>query len=344
MRRVITARQQWEMLSPWKEAAPRTPPLPLDQLTQNVLDHYDRTNLNQRREGSDWYPAAREWLKGLSSRTNGDYGRSAAMMAAMSPMTDWDANLAQGAHFLMNYDPSTYNPQNPEFNLPGVSGTSNVDRARKIYHSATGDYEKHLGDKKIWNFYKNFMGDDNAVTIDRHMARAVLGQGGGLHDLDDAVRQVPLGNNYDTMSEAVRQAATQRGVTPAAMQAIIWQRARGLTGQSESYLPKPWDLSMPQSGQLALPLENPVPPKKPGNYDPKVPIPEYTGRPFDKGKLPPPPFVESPGYNKSWSQPEQEFSKTPSRKERGLVAPDAFQKKKKEPLQQVAYHEELPWQ
>lgn len=308
--RILTAREQLEMLRPWLiEAGPRTPPPDFDQLVRNVLDHWDSTTDQQRKQGAEWYPAAREWLKNLSDRTNGDYRRSAGVIAALSPMLDWETNLAQGAHFLMNYDPSTYKPQNvdPGLEVGGVSGTSNIDRARRVYHANPEDIEKELYSggkpKKVWNFWQNFLGDDNAVTIDRHMARAVLGEKGGLMDLEPAQQILDRVGNYDHMADAIRTAAGKRGVSPAAMQAAIWLRVN-----NADYSEKPWDQPKydPVSGQLALDLENPQQARK-EYWKNDYPVPEYTGRPTSENRPAPPPFWESPNYQRghAWQQPSE---------------------------------------
>lgn len=246
--RILSAREQVEMLSPWLiEAGPRKAPLDEDAMVKNILDHFKLVTPDQIDQGRDWYKNAREWADNIAAKTNRDPERVYATIAALSPNTDWDSNLLQAAHFLMNYDPSM--GSKPEDFLPTIG--DNVYRAAQVHEAQNPEemaalFGPNSGNPKIHNFYNNIMGNEDYVTIDRWMTRVLLGQNGSLVDADEGAKALSGIGHYDSMANAVRRATEQvnkaggvvtgidkngkeirSAITPAQMQAMLWLRARG---------------------------------------------------------------------------------------------------------------------
>lgn len=181
----------------------------------------------------------------------------------------------------------------------------NVLRAMKVYDSQDPrqilDYAK--GGPKIHSFWRNFLGDEDYVTIDKHMLRALdrgfgqdplLSYGSGKPEVTremtpedrrvnhlegllglsrsmkgDEQQQVPTG--YNTYAEAIRRATAQvnagkdpsEHVTPAQMQAIIWVQHKD-----------DMDAFRKRKSQEAWEQSNPgktYKPPGPSNYVPAVP-------------------------------------------------------------------------
>lgn len=280
--RILSAREQVEMLSPWLiEAGPRKAPLDEDAMVKNILDHFKLVTPDQIDQGRDWYKNARQWADNISDKTNRDKGRVYATIAALSPNTDWDSNLRQAAHFLMNYDPSM--GSKPEDFLPTIG--ENVHRAAQVHDAQTPEEMAALlgpesGHPKIHNFYRNISGDESGVTIDRWMTRVLLGQNGNLVDADEGAKALSGIGHYDSMANAVRRATEQVNkaggvvtgvdengeeirstITPAQMQAMLWLRARG--DQKESKGGK---------GGLSTPIPDYMQEER---YNPDLPDPSY---------------------------------------------------------------------
>ncbi len=195
----------------------------VENMKKNLLDKFHASNDDVRHWGTQWYDTASDYVNNLADVTGLSSEQVAGVMAAFSPRTSWDKNTALATHFLLNYDPN--NPDSIK-NFPGLK--ANLDRAKRIM-AGPGDYESVLAAlgndaeaPKIRSFYKNMMGDKDAVTIDAWMARAIMGKGHDMADKDLAAQSLSWAGAYDKMSEAVRQAAKELNISPRELQAIIW--------------------------------------------------------------------------------------------------------------------------
>jgi len=304
MRRILTS---YERVAVWYEeaAVPVEDLIDTPALYHNALSHWDNATDEEREGGRQWYPAAREWLHNLSGATNRDYSRSAAIMAALSPRQDWDTNLSTGAHFLLNYDPAQKqqwlrdDPKNPGRQTgTGMSGLGeNILRAMRIHDAHPDGVLTELGTgPKVNNFYRNFMGDDNAVTIDTHMARALNSPHGGEF-AKAGPSLAPLGwqrggqpAGYEAYADVVRKAAAERGISPAHMQATIWLKFKNdLDRAKEQQKHDTWDRRHP-----GKPYQEPRQ-AEPGPL--KFPLPDYS-KESDDPRLPAPHPVSAPGYHR----------------------------------------------
>lgn len=197
--------------------------LPMNLMVQSMLDKYHASDDDTKHWGEQWYPAATEYIQNLAHYTGLPTDTVAGVVAAMSPRTAWDPNLAQATHFLLNHDPE--NPDALNKAWPGLG--ENLERAKRVYDARTPeDVDAALGTggdaPKIRNFYRNLMGDPDAVTMDTWMARALMGKGLDVADSAPSQQALSWVGGYDRMAEAVRQAAGQLGVDPRALQAIVW--------------------------------------------------------------------------------------------------------------------------
>lgn len=181
----------------------------LETLTRRILAVFDRATASDVESGATWYDEARELAEHLGR--NSGYGSSAAaaVISHLSPRTPWGRNVS-GAISLLIY---------------GEHGDgilqANYDRARAALDVATtldygADLSHTFGGPKTRRFYRNILGDREAVTVDVWAARVA--------DVDDAL----LGRKgvYDAVEAAYQRAARRRGVDPSTMQATTWVVAR----------------------------------------------------------------------------------------------------------------------
>ena len=216
-----------------------------EAMTQSVIDKYNDSSPEVREWGGDWYDAGREYIDHLAWITGRPPEQVAAVMAAFSPRTDWNSNMGYATHFLLNYPTEKIDPNDPLKRDPvavaalknsmGSLG-ENFDRAARVVDAdpsqIVGLLNKGEEAQKVRNFYRNFMGHTNDVTIDAWMARALMGHGhdrdnGYMADKSTGERSLGLTGAYDVMSGAVQEAARRlqaQGVhiTPRELQAIVW--------------------------------------------------------------------------------------------------------------------------
>jgi hypothetical protein len=188
---------------------------------KTIGSRYDQTSEEFRQVGTDWYPVkAKAWVAETVKGTSFTPEQGAAIVAAFSPNTPWDTNLVLAKKFIRGEPVATLG--------------DNIARAERVrdmvdYHGkkVTDPIETLPGKDperalKITNFHRNIIGDDQAVTVDRWAIRAAL-------DVDSATAAKMLGQKgtYAKVAQAYRLAAQKAGITPAAMQAIVWGQIRG---------------------------------------------------------------------------------------------------------------------
>ena len=271
--------------------------LPMNKMYKAVTDKYHAAPDDIKRWGSEWYDTAHEYIQSLAQATHRTPEQVAAVMAAFSPQTAWDPNMAQATHFLLNYDPEDAGGLRDQMGTLG----DNYDRAVRVLEAHPDDVEAALSKgagadaPKITNFYRNMMGDRDAVTIDTWMARALLGEGLEMGDSAAAQKALRWAGSYDRMSQAVQQAAKDLGVDPRALQAIVWTQVNPTADYGE-YTPE----SFKAKGEQRAKNWRRSPPSKP--------LPDYTKGPgYDalmtpnpgKPILPPPTYKSAPGYHKA---------------------------------------------
>lgn len=237
-----------------KTKTEKLPPLPLqhqwtlmnnvdmmsmDNMVDSLLTKYDAADEDTRNWGQQWYGTAQEYIHNLAQKTGKDPHQVAAVMAAFSPRTAWDPNMGLATHFMLNYNPDDPDSMTGD-NMPGLA--ENLERAKRIYNAQSHDeileaLQNGNEAPKITSFYKNMMGDPNAVTIDTWMARAILGKDHDLADGDASQKALGWTGAYDKMADAVRKAAEIRGIDPHVMQAIIWSHVNN-TANYEDWTPK----------------------------------------------------------------------------------------------------------
>lgn len=202
MRRVVSAREQVELLSPWKHRAaapslivPRRLSGPLvipspsldkhgwsqDRLNANALSHWDNADELTRHEAGFWYPVAHQWSDHITGHLGMHPHKGYGIIAASSPLRRWDGNLQDAHNFFTHYPHSPENVRKP----PGPAGGQNLARMQQVFHAADDPAAIRAAlssnkagtiAPKISNFHDN-MEDPHApdpVTIDSWMPRGIL--------------------------------------------------------------------------------------------------------------------------------------------------------------------------
>ena len=270
-----------------------------DHMYQSMIDKYNAADPEIREWGTEWYDNANKYIQSLADKTGRTMEQVAGVVSAFSPRTAWDpANLTQATHFLLNYDPK--NPDALDDNWPGLA--ENLKRAKRIADTK-GDYAsvykalQGAGEDapKITSFYKNMLGDEDAVTMDTWMARAIFGHGQDMFDGDTSQQVLGWAGAYDHMSNAVRRAAKDLGISPRALQAIVWTQVNPQADYSEMTPERSQAREVEKKKQWSKrPPGNPQPDYTKG---PAYDATDEDGRPY----LPPPTYRSAPGFNRGAS-------------------------------------------
>jgi hypothetical protein len=190
---------------------------------QNIIGKYKEASPELLKGGSEWYERAHEEAKKVGG---GDVRRGAGIIAALSPLNDWDRNVAQ-AHELRKTG-----------HVPGALLPENVAKAQRIH--AGQDPHEVLGGHKVRSFFENIHDPSNKepVTIDRHaydiaMGHPFVGTGrkstprGGEGKMSPDIGLSAIGR-YQHFVHAYKTASEHLGVdVPNRTQAVSWVSHRG---------------------------------------------------------------------------------------------------------------------
>jgi len=167
-------------------------------ITRTFEDVLMSATLAQMEAAATWYLEAQEVAEDVAEILGVDLERGASIVSAFSPRERWASNVAK-AYAFANGKP--------------VTGLSNNLRMAEAAKDAGFDALKGL---KTNAFARAIAGDSDAVVIDVWMMRAA-----GM------ATDSPNKTQYLAISQSVREAAAQFGITPRTAQALIWIIVRG---------------------------------------------------------------------------------------------------------------------
>lgn len=213
--------------------------------------------------GAKWYEQRRAWITMLNEKyPEIDDATIAAIAAAFSPQTDWDANVIYAMNFVrMIHEQRSDEEILAAFGKKGSAGNpigsgavgANVQRALRVTRvaQAGGDPihalrnpegKDHLDNPKVWDFARNLLGDHDALTADRWAATGVLAD--KSHDAAERYLKPPTEDatgrdiaaianlkgkaaelklrHYYRVAKAYRTVAAENHLNPEQFQAIIW--------------------------------------------------------------------------------------------------------------------------
>ena len=203
-----------------REEAQAISELPADQtMVDRLVQQYDEADPSVRASGHGWYANARRDIQGLADNSGMDFKQGAAVVAALSPQQDWPSNIKSALKATAAVIHGDEIPSG--LNIYGA----NVDKAIALAQGEDPAVVLNQGEKagvgrKVWNFYNNLIGDDDAITLDRWAVRAA-----GIQ-----IDEPPRGKRYRDVSNAYRKAALIKGVSPNELQAVVWLHVRGEKG------------------------------------------------------------------------------------------------------------------
>lgn len=170
-------------------------------LTRRILATWQRATSSDIEAGARWYGEAESLVTELASDTV-TREQAAAVVAHLSPRTTWTRNVAGAAALVRHGERG-----------PGIMAANHDRAAAALTHP---DPESTFGGPKTLRFFRNILGDSEAVTVDVWAARVA-----GVSEKSLSRKGI-----YDAVEHAYRRAARRVGVSPATMQATTWVVAR----------------------------------------------------------------------------------------------------------------------
>lgn len=177
-----------------------------------LLKHWETVTPENYVAGIQWYRRAKDAAREIHPNVL----IGAGIIAALSPRQTWDLNKRQaGIVARAALDGLSV--------CPFVGLTLARDKAWTIAHLVDPTVEEIvviLNGPKITRFFRNIVGDNNAVTVDTWAARAA--EGNSMTDEDHID-----GHRYARIEQAYQIAAARVGILPREFQAAIWCHVRG---------------------------------------------------------------------------------------------------------------------
>jgi len=194
-----------------------------DAIVARIVGLYADASAEDVAAGREWYSTMQTMLA-QAAHGRASVSTAAGILAATSPMVTVGRNLSI-TDTILTFDPARdARPAAADLRLglhrnidKGVSIRYGSDPADVLAPARTAAGEP-TGAMKVWNFWRNIMGDTDGVTVDVWATRLALGC---------AVKSQPQAAAYRTIAAAYRAAAAQVGETPRDLQAIVWVAGRG---------------------------------------------------------------------------------------------------------------------
>lgn len=189
----------------------------------NVLSIYALASADDLRTGLGWYQAAHNWCVAQAGSKRGHLvARNAGIVAALSPMNEWNNNKNKAAELISKRGRITVVKGQPN----GIGLGNNVAKAIAIYNG--GEPLDILKGDKVRAFYSTILDPQGDVipVIDRHAFDIAVGE-----RTDDKRRGI-LGRKgvYDQFANVYRDAAKVAGIGSAQMQAVTWTAWKRIHG------------------------------------------------------------------------------------------------------------------
>jgi hypothetical protein len=191
-----------------------------DLMAKQITKLFETAEPAEITEGAAWYIQAHEIAKLLAHKFSQPLPKVAGVMAALSPATNWQQNVADTHNLLLAW----VHGVNPNEVVVTTYGGNKLKAIRilRLQSSNYRDIEALLLHKSRVNkttcFFLNILFPDNdeVVTVDRHAIRIALGNPKGVDDICMTEKR------YRTISEAYQIAAKGLDINAVALQAVVW--------------------------------------------------------------------------------------------------------------------------
>lgn len=167
----------------------------------NILRVYAAANRDQFMRGRVWYQVAHD----LAETIAGDARTGAGVIAVLSARQKWDVNVRTATKCCAG-------------DITGHT-KANLEKVRRILDGEDPENVLPVG-MKTHQFYRCILDPDDpeAVVIDRHAHDVAVGR----RYSEKENRGLSSAKRYGVLADAYREAAKVAGMSPSALQAIVW--------------------------------------------------------------------------------------------------------------------------
>lgn len=199
-----------------------------ETMVRHILAVWDSASASDIKRYANWYGDMNRVCQSLADMADLPLENVAAAMAWLSPQQTVLQNVAMTAELCEAYADRRNVWQVPMSQYPAM-----VDNAiaslldgptAMLWHNAEG---KTLPNRKVRSFFRNIMGIDSFVTVDRHAVAIAVGNSNKARNGRYVTLGQPKGRAYERVADAYRVAARRRGVSAPTMQAVTWCVRRG---------------------------------------------------------------------------------------------------------------------
>ena len=173
-----------------------------ERYVTNIIKVWNSATPEQMAEGRSWYRTAHNLADMI---TEGHAREGAGILAALSPMTNWDLNVDLAKQALREGRPSGHFA---DALIKVTKIMAGIDPEAVLpMTSKTGHFFRLINDPT----------DPDAVVIDRHAHDIAVGRRYGSED-----RGLGTATRYATLANAYREAARRLGELPSTVQSVTW--------------------------------------------------------------------------------------------------------------------------
>lgn len=185
------------------------------ELRRNIAKVLAAATVTELNYGKVWYSEAHAYARELSLEYGVGLAAACAVIAVLSPGTDWNQNKRDAKQLLAevtagqapSWGYTTYGP--------------NVVKARTIaeMEMSEDDWSEYVRGPKVTAFWNNMLEPDRAggVTVDFHAYSVAHGWRYSTANVPKFSRKT-----YDKIATAYRVVALESGVLPQVLQAQVW--------------------------------------------------------------------------------------------------------------------------
>lgn len=215
------------------ETAMATYGVSVETLVDEILNKVDAMPIDEFNSASVWYLQANAFAHLLAIKYNTSYTIAAGIIAAVSPRMPWLRNKKVAEGILSEYSKYDHLSAIDAAKEIGLALSANVAMAIKIARGES--ISDTLTGTKRRSFYNNIESPStgDSVTVDTWMMNAFCNVSGCTKKVAEKfirANETALGGTgagYFVIAQAVRRAASLKGITPNAMQAAYWVAASG---------------------------------------------------------------------------------------------------------------------
>jgi hypothetical protein len=143
------------------------------------------------------------------------FAAAAAIIAVCSPRTKWERQEAMTARMVAYLRVSNGDV------VRAPRACTFIGQVEKAWRVLSGELDAVSG-PKVEPFYRNITGDETVVTLDTWAIKALIGRKATEAD----VNRYTKGRKRLVLEAAYHAAAERLGVSPARVQAVVWEAVR----------------------------------------------------------------------------------------------------------------------